>query len=83
MKNKHYYILWVEGLSARGGEKIMSLDDSDHTYTLKMTEALRVKPEDRSHVEDLLKAQGVSSWVFEMNSWIKTSYAPTGTIYTR
>ena len=82
-KKTTYYFLWVEGFSAKGGEKIKSLDGSDHTYTLKMSEALRVKEQDRAHVEELLIAQGVSSWVFEQESWIKTGYAPAGTIYKR
>lgn len=82
-KKTQYYFLWVEGLSPKRGEKIKTLDNSDHTYTLKMSEALRVKAEDRGHVEDLLVSQGVSSWVFEQESWIKTNYAPKGTIYKR
>ena len=42
MYNRYYYI-WIEGLSAKFGEKIKTLDANNHTYTLKMSDALRVK----------------------------------------
>ena len=81
-KRTKYYIIWIEGFSYRRGEKILSLDDNDHDYTLKLTEAMRVRPEHLDIVEERLKAQGVSNWVFEQgNTFQPTYYAPKGTIF--
>ena len=85
MKKPKYYFVWIEGLSAKYGEKIKTLDHNNHTYTLRMGEALRVKRKDLDEVETLLKEQGVSNWCFESdrywNTFIPISYAPKGTIY--
>lgn len=78
-----YYIIWIEGLSARYGEKLCSLTDAHHTYTLKMTKALRVKPEDLQKVKGMLLSQGVAGWALNENSFIKTHYAPKGTLYNQ
>ena len=83
MKSK-YYIVWIEGFSARGGEKLLTLDANDHTYTTKMTEALRVKHENIGHVKELLEKQQIADWVLESpNTFVPTSYAPKGTIFKK
>jgi len=75
-----FYFVWIEGLTPERGEKIKSLTSNDHNYTLKLTEAMRVKPEHKETVKDILKKQGVASWALE-NCMIKTHYAPKGTIF--
>lgn len=80
--NSKYYIVWIEGLSPRGGEKLKSLDSIDHTYTTNMTEALRVKPEHVGDIKEVLEKQGIADWVLESsNTFVPTSYAPSGTIW--
>lgn len=85
MKKPKYYIVWIEGLSPKRGEKIKTLDEDDHTYTLRMDEALRVKRKDLFDVEALLVKQGVSCWCFKndryLDTFVPTTYAPKGTIY--
>ena len=76
-----FYVVWIEGLSAERGEKIQTLD-SDHTFTTKMTEALRVKPEHVERVRAILLEQGVAKWAIEgAGTFHKVHYAPKGTIY--
>lgn len=77
-----YYVVWIEGLSARNGEKILSLDDNDHTYTTSMTQAMRVKKEDRQLVFDMLVEQGVSEgFLLMQGTFHPVSYAPKGTLF--
>lgn len=77
-----YYIVWVEGIEPKGGEKICTLNDREHTYTTDMTRALRVKPEHLERVKGILRSRGVADWVLDNpNSFIKTHYAPRGTVY--
>ena len=76
------YYIWIEGLEPRTGEKIKSLTDTDHTYTLKITEALRVKQCDVEHVKQLLREQGISNWCIDSpNTFVPTKYAPKGTLF--
>ena len=76
-----FFIVWIEGLSPKNGEKIMTLNSKEHTYTTKMTQALRVLPEDVERVRGILRSRGVAEWALGDNSFIKTDYAPMGTIY--
>jgi len=75
-----YFILHIEGLSVKGGEKIKTLDSTQHTYTTKMTEALRVKKGDIPRVSKILKSQGLSNWAVA-TAPVYTSYAPKGSIW--
>lgn len=78
MKGK-YYILWIEGLSPKNGEKVSRLTNNGYDTTTKMTEALRVKYWDAQKVLHYLKRHGVSDWTLD-NCLVLTSYAPAGTI---
>lgn len=82
MHKPKYYILWVEGLHYFNGEKLKTLDYDDHTYTLKMTEAMRVKPQDVETVKDIMRELEFSNWCIDSgNTFIPTNYAPSGTIF--
>lgn len=51
-------------------------------YTLDMMDALRVKIKQIPDMIERLKNCGVSHWVFDsQNTFIRTSYAPKGTVY--
>jgi hypothetical protein len=77
-----YFVIWVEGLEPRSGEKIRTLNSQTHDYTTDMTKALRVKPGHLKHVKGILKSRGVASWVLDNpKSFVKTHYAPKGTVY--
>jgi len=74
-----YYVVWIEGLSPEKGEKILSLDGGN-SYTTKMTQAMRVLPEDKETVKEILRGRGVAEWALQ-NCMVRTNYAPKGTIY--
>ena len=81
IKMKRYFIVWIEGLSYKHGEKVSQLTDTGYDITTKMTEALRVKSEDIPEMKQYLKRHGVSDWcINSQNTFIGTSYAPKGTI---
>jgi hypothetical protein len=76
-----YYIVWIEGLEPRDGEKIKSLTDFGIKYTTKMTQAMRVKEDDIPFMKDYMKRHGIASWVIDSpNTFIRTSYVPKGTL---
>lgn len=75
-----YYVIWVEGLSLRSGEKVKRLTNHGYETTTKMTEALRVKSEDINDIKHYLKRHGVSDWALK-SAFSVTSYAPSGTVY--
>jgi ribosomal protein S16 len=80
-KRPYYYIVWIEGLSWKRGEKIKSIGQYGVAeYTTKMTEALRVKPEDVPHFKHWLRRHGVTEWTLE-SAFVKTNYAPKDTIF--
>lgn len=86
MRKVKFYIVWIEGLSPRYGEKlkqfITSHRQEDYVVTSKMTKALRVKPEDVEEVKDTLRNLGVSDWCVDSpHTFVPTTYAPAGTIY--
>ncbi len=88
IRNKKYFILWIEGIGVKSGEKVKRFyRDANNTlcieYTTKMMEALRVRMDsnDVIHIGKLLKEAGVAQWVLDSpNTFIPTSYAPKGTI---
>ena len=82
MKRK-YYVVWVEGIDYKDGEKIKSFneDTGDVEYTTKMSEAMRVKIEHLATMKMKMENAGISSWVINGNSFVKVSYAPSGTIF--
>lgn len=82
-QKQHYFIVWIEGIEPRSGEKIASLSATEHTYTTLMTKALRVKPEDVEEVIQLLKKQHVADWTLNSNSFIKTYYVPKKAPYQK
>lgn len=80
-KKPYYYIVWIEGLSYKRGEKIHYIDEQGNIkYTAKMMEAMRVKPEDFHYMKDWLKRHGVAQWALE-TAFIRVNYAPKDTIY--
>ena len=80
MKNK-FFIIWIEGLTPKTGEKIKSFTNTGVDYTLKMTEAVRVKEDDIPTVIAYLKRHGFADWVLTSpNTFIRTSYVPKGTL---
>ncbi len=82
MKSAKYFIVWVEGIEPKGGEKIKHFrKDGSIEYTLDMMEAMRVKKKDIGAVKIAMKNAGVANWVLEGNTFISTSYAPKGTIW--
>ena len=83
MKNSNrtqYYIVWIEGLSYKRGEKIKTIEQYGNIeYTTKMTEAMRVKEKDVTNLKAFLKRHGISNWTLE-NAFVMVGYAPAGTI---
>ena len=75
-----YYVVWIEGIEPRSGEKIKTLTETEHDYTTKMTEALRVKAKDLDLVKRILRNSGVAEWALN-NCFHKVHYAPKGTLY--
>jgi len=73
-----YFIIWVEGLSARSGEKVLSIGENGCEYTAYMTKALRVKSNQRSLVREKLIELGV---VESFITFVPTSYVPSGTLF--
>ena len=72
--NNEMFIIWVEGLSLKTGEKVKDFTDTGVSYTTKMTEAIRVKRIDLFSVESYLNRHGISYTLHE------TTYAPYGTL---
>lgn len=84
MKKKRYYLIYVEGIDWFGGEKIKSITDKGFTYTLQVTEALRIRERDIPFMKNLMRRFGIADWVIDETSsrtFIPTSYAPKGTLY--
>jgi hypothetical protein len=80
---KTFYIIWVEGLSVRGGEKIKRVTKDGFEYTTEMTKALRVKPEDLKNFKQMMRNRGIANWVIDNpNSFVKTHYAPKNKLFT-
>lgn len=80
MKTK-YFIIWIEGITAKTGEKVKSFTDTGVDYTTLMTKAVRVKEDDIPTVIAYLKRHGIADWVLNSpNTFIRTSYVPKGTL---
>jgi hypothetical protein len=75
-----YYVIWIEGLNSRTGEKVKALVRDSHTYTHLMTEALRVKEPDVPDALELLREQGCADWALKTAA-VRVTYAPKGTIW--
>jgi hypothetical protein len=73
-----YYIIWIEGLTVKTGEKILKLGEDYNEYTTYMTKALRVKEEHKRLVFNHLRSQGIAE---NFITFVSTNYAPAGTIF--
>ena len=79
---KKFFIMWIEGLTVRAGEKIFSLSDSQPRYTFSMVEAMRIREKDIPAMKSWMIEQEFASWVIDSpNTFIETSYVPKGTLY--
>jgi hypothetical protein len=79
-----YFIIWIEGFQYKTGDKIKSFDkDGRIVYTHKMTESMRIRPEDIPNMKRKLHSIGIADWAVESdNTYVKTHYAPKGTLFT-
>ena len=78
---KRFFYIWIEGIDCRSGEKIKSISN-DIEYTTKLTEALRIRVEDKEKMKELLRGLGIAEWVIESdNTFVRTSYAPKDTLF--
>lgn len=76
-----YYIVWIEGLGYKNGEKVKSLTDTGLSYTTKMTEAMRIREKDIPFMLDYMKRHGIADWVINSpTTFISTSYVPNGSL---
>jgi len=81
MARTQLYIIWIEGFEYKTGEKVNNLTDHGFSYTTKMTESLRIKQDDILQMKHYMKRHGIAKWVIDSSeTFIKTSYAPKGTI---
>lgn len=85
-KVKHketYFIIWIEGFNYKTGDKIKRFDkDGSIIYTHRMKEAMRIKPEDIPNMRLKLRRIGIAEWAVESeNTFVKTHYAPKGTLF--
>ena len=79
-----YLIIWVEGLTPATGEKISKVTDEGFEYTTKMSEALRIRKEDRMEFGNLMRENGIADWVLSAaGTFCSSSYAPKGTLFVR
>ena len=76
-----YYIIWIEGICWKTGEKVKSFSKYDYDITTKMGDALRIKKQDKDEATLVLSMMGVADWALT-NAFISTSYAPKGTLHT-
>ena len=78
-----YYIIHIEGIDYRTGDKIKTFDtDGNIVYTHKMTKAMRISKEDIPKMREKLRRINIASWVVDsFNTFVKTYYAPKNTIF--
>ncbi len=78
-----YFIIWIEGFQYKTGDKIKSFDkDGRIVYTHKMKDAMRILPKDIPNMKLRLHNIGIADWAVESEStFVKTHYAPKGTLY--
>jgi hypothetical protein len=70
MKNK-FFIIWVEGLTAKTGEKVKCFTETGVEYTTKMKETARFKYKDIDIVRNELTKRGINNPTF-----VSVNYAP-------
>lgn len=77
-----YYIIWIEGFNYKTGDKVKTFDkDGRIVYTHRMTDAMRVTEEDVPRMREKLRGLGIAEWAVDSpNTFVKTYYAPKGTI---
>ena len=78
-----YVIVWIEGFTPKTGDKVKSFGkDGRIIYTHRMTEAMRILPKDIPAMRRKLERIGITDWVVNSdNTFVKTHYAPKGTLY--
>jgi len=75
MKNK-YFIIWVEGLTAKTGEKVRCFTETGVEYTRLMKETARFKYKDIDIVKNELTKRGINNPTF-----VSVTYAPKFKIF--
>jgi len=76
MGRVEYYVVWVEGLSSKRGEKILRLTNYGVEYTTRMTSAMRIRKDDKRYMEHYLNTHGIRG-----ATYVNTTYAPKRTLY--
>lgn len=74
-KKPIYYLIWIEGIEPKGGEKVATLTSEGHTITTKISESLRFTKENVQEAMNILRSQGVAGWALNDNSLYKVSCA--------
>lgn len=75
-----FYVIWIEGLGPRSGEKIKSIENGVIEYTTLLTQAMRIRPAQKEHIKTYLKRCGIADWTLTDSSFYGTDYAPSGTL---
>ena len=76
------FIVWIEGLSLKNGEKIKSVTNEGFEYTTSMQEALRVKESDVEEFKELMTDYEIADWVINgSHTFCDTNYAKPNTIW--
>lgn len=78
-----YFIIWIEGFNHKTGDKVKGFNkDGSIIYTHKMSDSLRIEKSDIPAMRAKLKSIGIADWVTESDkTFVKTSYAPKGTLF--
>ena len=77
-----YYIIWIEGIGYKSGEKVKALSNTSFLYTTRMTEAMRIRECDIHYMIDYMKRHGIAEFVYNSNkTFIPTNYVPKGTLH--
>jgi hypothetical protein len=77
-----YYIIWIEGLEYKDGEKVKGLTDTSFSYTTRMGNSMRIRECDIPKMKDYMREHNIAEWVINShNTFIRTSYVPKGTLY--
>lgn len=75
-----FYVIWIEGLGPRSGEKIKTIKDGKIEYTTLLTQAMRIRTKDKENMRTYLKLLGIADWTLTDSCFYGTDYAPAGTI---
>ena len=82
MATTKFYYIWIEGLSARYGEKIKEIKNGQIEYTTKITEAMRIRTTDRAKFLEWLREYGIADFVLNSyDTFVSTSYCPAGKMW--